>query len=64
MAAVQQTEFSVSEAARQLGFSVQYVYSLVYSGKLRAPRVAGKWRIPSAELIERRKRMESRNGER
>jgi excisionase family DNA binding protein len=50
---------SVPAAARQLGFTLKYVYDLVYSGRLAAKKVAGRWQIPVAEVEARlRKRGE------
>jgi excisionase family DNA binding protein len=57
----QNTDFSVSEVARKLGVGLQYVYSLIYSGRLPARRVAGKWRIPSKAVEKWRKQVEVRN---
>jgi excisionase family DNA binding protein len=50
---------SVPAAARKLGFTLKYVYDLVYSGRLKAQKVAGRWQIPVAEVEARlRKRVE------
>ncbi len=46
----------VPEAARAMGFTLKYVYDLVYSGKIAAKKVNGRWRIPRAEIDERLKR--------
>lgn len=61
---LQPTGFSVAEVARELGISLQYAYSLVYSGKLPAQRLAGRWRISSKAVDERRKKLERRNAAR
>ena len=44
---------SVPAAARQLGVTLKYVYDLVYSGKLKAEKIAGRWRIPASEVNAR-----------
>ena len=41
---------SVPEVARKLGFTLKYVYDLVYAGKLKAEKVAGRWKIPVSEV--------------
>jgi excisionase family DNA binding protein len=43
----------IAEAARKLNVTLKYVYDLVYSGKLRAEKVARQWRIP-VEAVEAR----------
>jgi excisionase family DNA binding protein len=47
---------SVSEAARQLGVTLKYVYDLLYSGRLRADKKLGRWRIPTEEVETRLKK--------
>jgi len=41
---------SIPEAARQLGITLKYLYDLVYSGRLKAEKIAGRWRIPATEI--------------
>jgi len=41
---------SVPVAARRLGWTLRYVYDLLYAGRLKASKVAGRWRIPAAEI--------------
>jgi excisionase family DNA binding protein len=48
-----QATLSVPAAARQLGFTLKYVYDLVYAGKLKAQKVDGRWQIPIAEVEAR-----------
>jgi excisionase family DNA binding protein len=50
MAKTNHATFSIPEAARQLGFTLKYVYDLVYSGRIKADKVAGRWRIPVTEI--------------
>jgi excisionase family DNA binding protein len=40
---------SIPETARQLGVTLKYVYDLVQAGRLKAQKVAGRWRIPTSE---------------
>lgn len=47
---------SVSESAKRLGFTLKYVYDLVYSGRLPAQKVAGCWQISAAEVDARQKK--------
>jgi len=42
----------VRGAARKLGCSLKWVYDLVYTGKLSARKVDGKWRISSRAIEE------------
>lgn len=48
-----QRTFGIREVAQQLGFTMKYVYDLVYAGKLEARKVGKQWRIP-AEAIQAR----------
>lgn len=52
-AAVEMETYSVPQAARILSVGIPHVHNLCYSGKVTARKVAGKWRIPKAE-VERR----------
>ena len=50
---------SVSEAARKLGCTLGYVYDLLYAGRLKAEKITGRWKIPTAEVEARiRRRVE------
>jgi len=50
---------TVKEAARTLGWTLKYVYDLIYSGRISAKKVAGRWQIPKTEIeIRLRKRGE------
>jgi excisionase family DNA binding protein len=48
-----QRTLGIREAAQRLGFTMKYVYDLVYAGKLQAEKVGNQWRIP-AEAVEAR----------
>jgi len=61
MATRQNSELSVAEAARKLGVGLQYAYTLIYSGRLKARRVNGRWLVSSQAVIERQKIVEPRN---
>jgi excisionase family DNA binding protein len=41
---------SVPTAARRLSCTLRWVYDMVYAGRLKAEKVAGRWRIPVAEI--------------
>jgi hypothetical protein len=43
----------VTQAARQLGISINRTYHLVWTGKLAAQQIAGQWRV-SPEAINSR----------
>jgi len=42
--------FSVPEVARKTGFTIKYIYDLVYSGRLKAEKTCGRWRISQGEV--------------
>jgi excisionase family DNA binding protein len=46
-------EISIAEAARRLGTTLTYVYSLVWSGKLPARKINRLWQI-SADAVAAR----------
>jgi excisionase family DNA binding protein len=49
-------EISAIEAARRLGVGLDYLYSLLWTGKLEARKVNGRWRISIEALDQRLKR--------
>jgi len=49
----QKSDLSAVEAARKLGVGLDYVYSLIWTGKLEASKVGGRWRV-SASAVEAR----------
>ena len=57
-----QPELPGSQASRPLGISLDYVYRLIYSGKLVARKSDGRWLIPVADVESRRKAREEING--
>jgi len=48
-----QTELSAIEVARRLGVGLDYLYSLLWTGKLQGRKVGKRWRIP-IEAVETR----------
>ena len=46
-------ELSAIEAARRLGVGLDYLYSLLWTGKLEGRKVGKQWRIP-ARAVETR----------
>lgn len=50
---MEEREISVAEAARRLGVTITYLYSLVWAGRLKGRKVNRQWRI-SAGAIEAR----------
>ncbi len=57
-----QEELTVSHASRTLGIALDYVYRLIYSGKLTARKSEGRWLIPVSDVESRLKAREERNG--
>lgn len=48
-------DLSVAEFSRQSGTRMDNTYALIWVGKIKARKVAGRWRIPHSELDRRRK---------
>lgn len=48
-------DLSAIEAARKLGVGLDYLYSLLWTGKLEGRKVGKQWRIP-ADAVETRLR--------
>jgi excisionase family DNA binding protein len=46
-----QLELSAIEAARKLGVGLDYLYSLLWTGKLPGRKIGKRWHIP-AEAVE------------
>lgn len=40
---------SPAEAARAMGVTLDYVYKLIWAGKIRAEKIDGKWRVDATE---------------
>jgi excisionase family DNA binding protein len=51
-------ELTAIEAARRLGVGLDYLYSLLWTGKLEGYKVGRNWRI-SAEKVEARRKRQS-----
>jgi excisionase family DNA binding protein len=52
-------ELTAVEAARQLGVGLDYLYSLLWTGKLLGHKVRGAWRVPVSAVEERQKAKEA-----
>jgi len=52
-------EVSAIVAARKLGVGLDYLYSLLWTGKLPGRKVGKQWRIPAEAIDER---LEQRRG--
>jgi len=48
-----QAEVSAIEAARKLGLGLDYLYSLLWTGRLPGRKVGRRWRIP-VEAVQAR----------
>lgn len=46
-------ELTAVEAARRLGIGLDYLYSLLWTGKLEGRKAGKQWRVP-AEAVEAR----------
>jgi excisionase family DNA binding protein len=47
---------SVVEMCRTLGISLDNAYRLIYSGKIEAKKVDGKWQVSRSSVMERLRR--------
>ena len=56
----QHSELSPREAAQRLGIGLDSVYSLLWSGKLAARKVDGRWLVSPSEVDARLKSREAR----
>lgn len=54
-------EVSATEAARQLGLGLNYLYVLLRTGKLAARRVDGRWLVSVDAVADRLKNREAYN---
>ncbi len=50
-----QKELSAVEAARKLGVGLDYLYSLLWTGKLEGRKVGKQWRVSAAAIEARLK---------
>jgi excisionase family DNA binding protein len=48
-------KIDVAEAARMLGVTLNYLYSLLWAGRLKGQKIKGQWRI-SMDAIEARRK--------
>lgn len=48
-------EITAIEAARRLNVGLDYLYSLLWTGKLQGKKVNGRWTVTTQALIERAK---------
>jgi excisionase family DNA binding protein len=51
---------SPNAAARRLGISVDYLYKLLWAGKLQGQKINERWRVPLAAIEDRLKQREER----
>lgn len=56
MKSKQKHDISAVEAARKLGVGLDYLYGLLWTGKLEAHKVDRQWRIPVSAVEARLKR--------
>ena len=55
-------DLSAVEAARRLGVGLDYLYSLLWTGKLVGRKVGRTWRVSESAVEERRMAMELSHG--
>jgi excisionase family DNA binding protein len=56
-------EISAIEAARRLGVGLDYLYSLLWTGKLQGRKVGKQWRVSAQAVDSRLKRSEREAGQ-
>jgi excisionase family DNA binding protein len=54
-------EVTAVEAARKLGVGLDYLYSLIWTGKVPGRKDGNRWRVSLAAIEARLKERESRN---
>jgi excisionase family DNA binding protein len=54
-------QVSAVEAARRLGVGLDYLYGLLWTGKLEGQKIGRKWKIPVAAVNARLKQREATN---
>jgi len=55
-------EVNAVDAARKLGVGLDYLYSLLWTGKLAGKKVGGRWRISIEAIQARLEAVKVRNG--
>jgi excisionase family DNA binding protein len=55
-------EITAVEAARRLNVGLDYLYSLLWTGKLQGEKVNGRWTV-SAQAIEERAKVTRKAGD-
>ena len=55
-------EISAIEAARRLAVGLDYLYSLIWTGKLKGRKVNQRWLVSQASVEERLKAREEADG--
>ena len=55
-------EISAIEAARRLGVGLDYLYGLIWTGKLAGRKVHKRWRVSVASVESRLEALRARNG--
>jgi excisionase family DNA binding protein len=57
-----ENEVSAVEAARRLGVGLDYVYSLIWTGKLEGRKVNQRWLVSETSVAKRLKAREDASG--
>jgi excisionase family DNA binding protein len=55
-------EITAIDAARRLGVGLDYLYGLLWTGRLSGRKVSGRWRVPLSAIEERLAALRVRNG--
>ena len=58
----QKRDLTAIEAARRLGVGLDYLYGLLWTGKLKGRKFENRWRIPAAAVEARLKRRKVNDG--
>ena len=59
---MKKTEMTAIEAARILGVGLDYLYGLIWAGKLEGRKEGRKWIIPASSVESRLQAVRGRNG--
>ncbi len=55
-------EITAIEAARKLGVGLDYLYGLIWAGKLVGRKVGNRWRVSLASVESRSKALRTQHG--
>jgi excisionase family DNA binding protein len=58
----EKSDMTAVEAARVLGVGLDYLYGLIWTGKIAATKVRNRWRVPVQSVDARLRALKAKNG--